>query len=102
MTVDDRAEIQRLERMIGWVLLGGVTVSAVLLSIGLALWIGVPSARARNIPLQAGLIVLMVTPALRVLISCAEYVRDRDWLFAGLTGIVLAVLGSSILVGFLK
>jgi uncharacterized membrane protein len=53
---------------------------------------------ARGLPhgphplLDAGLIILMVTPLVRVLVSLSEEIRDRNWFFASLTFIVVAVL----------
>jgi uncharacterized membrane protein len=99
---EERAPGGNLERILGRVLLMGVVVSTSLLAIGLALSVAAPSGRAGDYSLQAGLVVLMVTPAMRVLVSCAEYVRERDWAFAGLTGVVLAVLLGSLLMAVLK
>jgi uncharacterized membrane protein len=73
----------------------GVTVATVLLGIGLA-WTLVAPGPGANLALQAGLIVLMATPMARVLLSCAEYVRQRDWFFAISAGAVLAVLAVTI------
>jgi uncharacterized membrane protein len=84
--------LARLERTLGRILVTGVVVSALLLAGGLALWLAHPSAAGLRL-LNAGLIVLMATPILRVLVSFAEYVRIRDWIFAGATVIVLIELG---------
>ena len=46
---------------------------------GAALWL-----------LNAGLVVLMSTPILRVLVSFREYVVMRQWFFAGVTAVVFA------------
>ena len=46
--------------------------------------------------LQAGLLVLMGTPMARVLLSCLEYVRQRDWFFAVSGLAVLVVLGITV------
>ena len=54
--------------------------------------------RTRNLMTRAGLIILMATPALRVLVSAIEYTGHRDWLFAGLTATVLLVLAGSLFV----
>jgi uncharacterized membrane protein len=48
--------------------------------------------------LRAGLVILMATPALRVLVSVIECASRRDWLFAGLTATVLLVLAGSLVV----
>jgi uncharacterized membrane protein len=38
------------------------------------------------------LIILMGTPLVRVLVSLSEEIRDRNWFFASMTFIVVAVL----------
>jgi uncharacterized membrane protein len=94
--------VPNLEKVLGRVLFLGVAVSTVLLALGLAFWMGVPYHPHRDLPMQLGLLVLMITPAVRVLVSCVEYIREGDWLFASLTGTVLLVLGGSVLVAFLR
>jgi len=42
--------------------------------------------------LDAGLVVLMGTPVLRVAVSAVAYLRARDWFFVATTLAVLAVL----------
>jgi uncharacterized membrane protein len=81
-----------LERQVGRLLVGGVIVSAVLLSGGLLLWLVEPHGALGLALLNAGLIALMATPILRVVVSFAEYVRMRDWFFAAMTIAVLAEL----------
>ena len=48
--------------------------------------------------LNAGLIVLMATPILRVIVSFGEYVVMRQWFFVGVTVIVLLELTVTVLV----
>jgi uncharacterized membrane protein len=47
--------------------------------------------RSRGI-IQLGLLVLIATPVARVLFSAAAFARHRDFLYVGLTLIVLSVL----------
>lgn len=90
--------LERLEAILGRVLLAGVLSSSACLAVGLILWMtgGYPIAAERV--LAAGLIVLMATPVLRVVVSLVEYVRMRDWLFAATTIVVLAVLMAAVAV----
>jgi uncharacterized membrane protein len=46
---------------------------------------------------QFGILLLITTPVLRVLFVGIGYVLERDWLYVAVAGIVLAVLGSSLL-----
>ena len=62
--------------------------AAVLLAAGLAVWLA--GAPAAGFILHAGIILLMATPVVRVVMALVEYLRERDWLFAALTAVVLA------------
>lgn len=83
------------ERVLGRTLRLGIIVSTALLAAGLLLAMTWPGALADGL-LQAGLLVLMGTPMARVLLSCAEYVRQRDWFFAVNAFGVLVVLAVTI------
>lgn len=90
--------LERLEHTLGRLLSAGVIMTTVLLAVGLGLWIvSGPRPPATGL-LDAGLIVLMATPALRVVVSLSEFVRGRDWFFAATTFGVLAVLTVTLLV----
>ena len=85
----------RVEVLLGRTLGIGVTVSTALLAIGLVMTLTVGGAIAAGL-LHAGLLVLMGTPMTRVLISCVEYIRERDWFFA-ISGLaVLLVLAVTV------
>lgn len=83
------------ESLLARTLRAGVAVSTGLLAAGLCLALASPGIVATML-LQTGLIVLMATPMARVLISCAEYVRQRDWFFAVNAFGVLIVLAVTI------
>ena len=90
--------LDRLEIHLGRLLVTGVVASAVLLALGLALWLANPQSAAALWLLNAGLIVLMATPMMRVVVSFAEYVGMRQWFFAGVTIVVLIELSLTMLV----
>jgi uncharacterized membrane protein len=86
---------ERLERIVGVVLRIGGTSSAVCLAVGLTLsFFEAPRALA-NLLLHAGIIVLLLTPVARVVVSVAEYAIERDWVFVSLTLTVLLELMAS-------
>jgi uncharacterized membrane protein len=93
-TSDDTLE--RLERQLGWLLVTGVTASAVCLMAGLVLLFASEGGWADHL-LTAGLLILMATPMLRVVVSIVEYVRIREWFFVLTTVVVLAELGIGVL-----
>ena len=79
-----RGERSPLDRVIEATLSVGLLVSLVLLMAGLFL--------AREGWMRAGVVILMFTPVTRVVIVTLGLIHERDWLFAGISGFVLAVL----------
>jgi uncharacterized membrane protein len=88
--------LDRLENHLGRLLFVGVLTAASLLFLGLALWTIDGNGTAATWLLNAGLVVLMATPILRVVVSIVEYARARDWFFVTTTLAVLTVLVVSI------
>jgi uncharacterized membrane protein len=76
----------------------GVLVSSACLAAGLVSALVVGETRFARVLLSAGLVLLMATPAARVVLSAVSYLRRRDWLFATLTLIVLLQLLASVIV----
>lgn len=87
-----------LERRLGRVLLIGGRASTALLAAGLLVFFAAPASGAAAWLLSAGLLMLMATPMARVVAALLGYVARRDWLFAGLTFIVLAVLIAGVVI----
>lgn len=75
--------MERLLRLATW-------AAAALLFAGLIAWLA--GASPAPVMLHAGLLLLMATPVVRVVMALVEYVKAGDWLFAGLTAVVLACL----------
>lgn len=88
----------RLNRMIQLALITGLTLSMLLMAVGALLYF-LHNSTSSIRWMQAGLIVLMITPALRVLVAALGYVLERDWRFALISSGVVAVLVVSVLVG---
>lgn len=55
---------------------------------------GMLSGSARSW-IQLGVIVLLLTPIMRVVLSLADFIREHDWLYAFITAVVLAVIVSN-------
>src|SRR5262245_62135519 len=112
---------EQMDLLISYVLRSGVLLSAGLLILG-ALLYGVSALRgsapaspsfphslgdifsglARGDPmavLSLGLLVLLLTPVARVLISIFAFARERDRLYVGITTLVLLILLVSFLLG---
>lgn len=107
---------RQLEHWVHWTLLSGLAVSAVLLIIGMlaALVQENPTSEPRQ-PLSdlvtaatafdgqalttLGLLVLMITPILRVVVLLVGWTWRRDWTFAAVAVVVLALLIVSLSLG---
>jgi uncharacterized membrane protein len=112
----------QMDQVISYVLRGGVLCSAGLLILGALLFAigalrsGSPafpsiyphslrdiiSGLAHGDPLAIlalGLLVLLLTPVARVVISIFAFTRERDWLYVGITALVLLILVVSFLLG---
>lgn len=49
--------------------------------------------------IQTGVLILILTPIMRVALSLLDFVKERDWLYAIITALVLAVIISNSLGG---
>lgn len=105
-----------VNRTVSRVLLAGLALAFAFMALGTvlaALHPGPLSPHATPVPalgaalgrgdpagfLSLGLLILLATPALRVLVVFIEYLRRREWLFALISLVVLAVLGVSVVLG---
>ena len=50
--------------------------------------------------IQFGVVVLILTPILRVLLSLVDFLAEHDWLYALITSIVLGIIISNSIGGF--
>lgn len=55
---------------------------------------GVLAGSGRSL-IQVGVLALILTPITRVVLSLVDFLRERDWLYAAITAIVLAVIISN-------
>lgn len=85
----------KLERLIGIVLRAGVMASSTCLAVGLLLSLATGGHAMAALLLNVGIVVLLATPLARVIVSTAQYIGERDWLFATLTLVVLLELVAS-------
>lgn len=85
-----------LERTIRSVMLWAASLSAALLVIGLVWWLAQPHSELALRVLDAGTLLLMTVPMLRVLQSGARAIWQRDWLhvatIVGVAGLLAATL----------
>ena len=84
------SRVRTLERIVEAALTAGVAVSGLLLVARLVL--------GSTAPLWWGVLLLILTPVVRVLVVTVGLILDHDWLFAGVSLFVLGVLLSSVYV----
>jgi uncharacterized membrane protein len=100
MMMTDNRNQTSFERMVGRVLWSGVAASSVLLAAGLLLSLADRGNRLAGLMLATAIVILLATPAARVVLSVIEYTRERDWPFVALTATVLLTLAGSVAVAF--
>ena len=88
--------LSSFERGLARAMLAGVWISAAVLTSGLLLSLARPGAETGPLLLRLGLVVLMGTPVLRVVLSIAEAIRQRDWFWLWTTIAVAAVLSATV------
>ena len=93
---DPVSEPRPLELVVGRVLWLGTMVSSTCLGAGLVLALASGGGGLSRLLLDAGLVILLATPAARVAVSIVDYLRERDWIFSTLTLIVLLELAASV------
>ena len=89
-----------LERAIGHILRTGIVASSICLAAALAMMLTGYAPDSARLLSEAGIVILLATPAARVVASVVEYVRERDWVFVALTLVVLLALGGSVIAAF--
>ena len=115
-----------MQAIIGWVLRAGVFVSMLVVFIGGVIYLsrhstehidyhefkGVPDfvhtlpgifhgildGRGRAI-IQAGIILLIATPVLRIIFSAVGFMIEKDYMYVGITLLVLLIIISAMLTG---
>lgn len=92
--------VSPFERALARAMLTGVWLSAAALAAGLLLALARPHTGTGHLLLRAGLVVLMGTPVLRVVLSVAEAIRQRDWFWLWTTLAVAAVLSATVAYSF--
>lgn len=99
MTGQQQESPGSMDDSVGKLLLIGVVIASVLIALGvLGMVLNLQPAQASQL-ITAGLVVLMLTPILRVATALWIYVREGDFVFAAISLIVLLVLVAGIWMG---
>jgi uncharacterized membrane protein len=81
-----------LEVRLGWIGIASVIGFGALLLTGLVLHLLDPGGAASRGMLEAGLVTLMLSPAVRLTLAVVERVRRREWSFTVMALIVIVEL----------
>lgn len=107
---------RELNEVVRSMLIVGLSVSTVILIIGLALSVVGHQSLSNHVSelgnlltrvrsgapdgfLDLGILVLIVTPVLRVVGSLIEFINKRNWRYAGISALVLSILTVSVIIG---
>lgn len=115
-----------MQAIIGWILRGGVMLSMLIVIVGGALFVwrhghSIPNYRTfKGVPefirgtggiingvfnfhgqaiIQAGIVLLIATPIIRVAFSAIGFIIEKDYLYTAITLVVLLIIFSSMLSG---
>jgi hypothetical protein len=77
-----------IEVRLRWVSITTVALFAAALTGGMILYLFLPESAVSARLIEAGLVLLMAAPAVRILIAVAERLRRHDWTFVAMTLIV--------------
>ena len=83
------AKQDNLERRLRWIGQLPILLFSILLAVGLVLHVAAPGRPLSSSALNLGLVTLMLSPVVRLFLAVAERIRRRDWLFVGMTAIVV-------------
>ncbi|WP_353989179.1 DUF1634 domain-containing protein [Pediococcus argentinicus] len=117
----ENEEMEKVELLIGRILQIGVIVSAIIIVLGIALWLiqggsgysnGIFPHRFWTVTsgvlvfkpyavVMLGIFCLILTPVLRVVVSIYAFAKEHDQLYVWITTIVLVILLIGMYIGYL-
>lgn len=77
-----------LEIRYRWILVVIVLLFGAVLAAGLSAYMLNQASGVSRLALNSGLILLMASPAVRMMVATAERIRLRDWTFLAMTAVV--------------
>ena len=101
---DERRRLLRMESILAGLLRYGALVASGWIAIGMAMSMigGAPSNLHVGLAdrcMAIGIVLLIVLPVLRVALTTAVFLFERDYLFAAITGAVLIIITLGFLLG---
>ena len=97
----------RLEELLAALLRYGSWLASAAIGLGFALALIGSNSRLRHLPIlpdmriaTMGIVLFILLPVLRVLLMLLVFIRERDFRFASIAGLVLAIILLGIVLGF--
>lgn len=92
-------KVETVEIAVARLLRIGVVIASVLITLGLgSILVGISPSSATRLT-TIGLIVLVLTPVMRVVAALVVYLRERDYVYALISLFVLLMLTMGLLIG---
>jgi hypothetical protein len=101
---DDRRRLRRMEDILAALLPHGALVASGWIAVGMAIGLSGGAHSERHVGLAErcmaiGIVLLIALPVLRVALTTAVFLIERDYLFAAISGTVLAIIALGFLLG---
>ena len=84
--MSDRRETSR------WLAAAPVALFAAAFALGLLVYLLAPASAASAAILNAGILILIASPAVRLAVAAVDCIRRRDWIFVLMSAIISAEL----------
>jgi Protein of unknown function (DUF1634) len=102
--MDDRYRLQRIEGILAGLLRYGALIASGWLAAGMVLSLSggadsKPHAGLGDRCMAIGIVLLIALPVLRVALTTAVFLFERDYLFAAISGAVLAIIAVGFFLG---
>ena len=102
--MDDRRRLRRMESLLAGLLRYGALVASGWIAVGMVMGLcgGAPSKHHVGLAdrcMTIGIVLLIALPVLRVALTTAVFLYERDYLFAAISGAVLAIIALGFLLG---
>lgn len=94
---DERRRLLRMERLLAMLLRYGALVACILIALGMML--AGNSAAASDRFLAVGIVLLIALPVLRVALTTAVFLFERDYTFAIISAAVLLIIAVGFALG---
>ena len=94
--IESLARHQKLERLLARVLDQGTWLASGIIGVG---WLLTATGRRSVVLIDGGIVLFLLLPVIRVVIMLVVFVRERDYRFGIIAGVVLSIIVLGALLG---